>query len=159
MACKYAHRHTQTQEEVWSGAFIREAPVYDSHREPFINVQGSLSGFLSCFSRSHDKLAAAFTMIKRKSSNAFVCVCVCVTWVGSSDQFCPERIRLSTRSPSQMESAVLLSNTRWDFRLPLPKKTKETSKFKIKVWHLGRFYAWDEAGGLSHPAAAGRTCR
>lgn len=42
-----------------------------------------------------------------------------VTCVGSSDQFCPERIRLSTRSPSEMESAALLSSIRWDFRLPL----------------------------------------
>lgn len=38
--------------------------------------------------------------------------CVCGTCVGSRDQFCPERIRRSTRSPSLMESAVLLSSTR-----------------------------------------------
>lgn len=42
-----------------------------------------------------------------------------LTWVGSSDQFCPERIRRSTRSPSQMESAALLSSIRWDFMFPL----------------------------------------
>lgn len=43
----------------------------------------------------------------------------CVTCVGSRDQVCLERICLSTKSPSQMLSAVLLNNTKWFFRLPL----------------------------------------
>lgn len=42
-----------------------------------------------------------------------------VTCVGSRDQVCLERICLSTKSPSQMLSAVLLNNTKWFFRFPL----------------------------------------
>lgn len=56
---------------------------------------------------------------QRIINQTITAVSVCVTWVGRRDQFCLERICLSTRSPSLMESAVLLINTRWDFRLLL----------------------------------------